>query len=83
MGIPTAIVLVPACPPQPGGRLLDSNYGRGEGGRDPTKVAQYEVLGKVAKRRVRRLWSHAAPRTYAAIDRPVPPSSRRLFAGAP
>jgi hypothetical protein len=33
----------------PGGRLLDLNFGRGEGGRDSVKVAQYEVLGNEAK----------------------------------
>src|SRR5260221_526840 len=47
--------------------------------RDLTKVAQYDVLGNDARRRVRparddrnaRLWSHAIPRAQAAIDRPV------------
>jgi hypothetical protein len=53
---------------------------QGEGGRDPVKVAQYEVLGNDAKRQVRpgrddriawRLVSYAAQRLPASLDRPV------------
>jgi hypothetical protein len=54
-------------------------YGKDLSRRDLVKVAQYEVLGNDARRRVRparddrntRLWSHAIPRAQAAIDHPI------------
>jgi hypothetical protein len=58
--------------------------------RDAVKVAQYEVLGNDEKdtfvpgddRNAWLLVSRADQRLPSLVDRPVPPSSRRRFAGA-